>query len=152
MGSLRVIKNPPKAAIIGGGFIGPIHVEALRRIGVEVIGILGSTPERTRPLAERMGISRVYADLDELEADSAVGSVHITSPNQAHYEQTRRLLESGRHVVCEKPLATTSAETNALRSLARRRPRQASAVNYNVGKTLPRDARTRVAISAACSA
>lgn len=146
MGSPHVVKNPPKAAIIGGGFIGPVHVEALRRIGVEVVGILGSTPERTRPLADRLGISRVYANLDELEADPAVGSVHITSPNNVHYEQTRRLLESGRHVVCEKPLATNSVETKALRSLAHSLPRQASAVNYNVRYyPLCHEMRTRIA-------
>jgi predicted dehydrogenase len=146
MGLLHVVKDPPKAAIIGGGFIGPVHAEALRRIGVEVIGILGSRPERTRPLAERLGIGHVYADLDELLGDSAVGSVHITSPNQAHYEQTRRLFESGRHVVCEKPLATTSAETGALRALARNRTGQAAAVNYNVRYyPLCHEMRTRIA-------
>jgi predicted dehydrogenase len=118
--------------LIGGGFIGPVHAEALRRIGIEVVGLLGSTPDRARPLADRLGIRRVYADLDDLLGDPAVGAVHVTSPNPAHFEQARRVLESGRHVVCEKPLATTSAETSALVALAGAHPRQAAAVNYNV--------------------
>ncbi len=132
MGSPHLIKDPPRAALIGGGFIGPVHVEALRRIGVEVAGLLGSSPDRARPLADRLGIRRVYGDLDELLADAEVGAVHIASPNAFHFEQAQRVLESGRHVVCEKPLATTSAETAALCALAKAHPGQAAAVNYNV--------------------
>jgi predicted dehydrogenase len=119
-------------ALIGGGFIGPVHAEALRRIGVEVVGLMGSSPERARPLAARLGIPRVYRDLDELLADESVGSVHVASPNAAHFEHATRILSSGRHIVCEKPLATTSAETSTLVRLAASRPRQAAAVNYNV--------------------
>ncbi len=121
-----------KAALIGGGFIGPVHAEALRRIGVEVIGLLGSSPARARPLAQRLGIDRVYDDLDSLLADDQVHSVHIASPNYAHFDQARRVIESGRHLVCEKPLAITSAETATLRELSRVRRLQAAAVNYNV--------------------
>src|SRR5215218_7377231 len=108
MGSPRVVEGRPRAALIGGGFIGPVHAEALRRIGVEVAGLLGSSPARARPAADRLGIARVYADLDELLADPAVEVVHVASPDAAHFEQARRSLESGRHVVCEKPLATGS--------------------------------------------
>lgn len=132
MGTIHILSDPPEVALIGGGFIGPVHAEALRRIGVPVVGLLGSSPERARPLAERLGIPRVYADVDELLDDEAVGSVHVASPNGVHFEQARRVLESGRHVVCEKPLATTSAETATLRALAESRPKQAAAVNYNV--------------------
>ena len=132
MGSPHVLPRAPQAALIGGGFIGPVHVEALRRIGVPVVGLLGSSPERARPLAERLGIGRVYADLDDLLNDSKVEVVHIASPNAAHFEQARRALEAGRHVVCEKPLAVTSAQTAALCELARNRPGQAAAVNYNI--------------------
>jgi predicted dehydrogenase len=125
-------RRPPGVALIGGGFIGPVHAEALRRIGLEVVGLLGSSPDRARPLAGRLAIGRVYADLDELLADPAVGAVHVASPNACHFEQARRALLAGKHVVCEKPLATTSTETAALAALAASRPGQAAAVNYNV--------------------
>jgi len=121
----------PGAALIGTGFIGPVHVEALRRIGVPVVGILGSSPERSRQGAAALGIARAYASLDELLADAAVQVVHITSPNAAHYEQARRSLEAGRHVVCEKPLALTSSETAELVRVAERSGKVA-AVNYNI--------------------
>jgi predicted dehydrogenase len=132
MSSPRVIRGAPAAAVIGGGFIGPVHVEALRRIGVEVAGLLGSSLERAEGAARRLGIPRVYRDLDELLGDGQVGVVHVASPNAHHFEQARRVLESGRHVVCEKPLAVSSVETSALRALAELRPAQAAAVNYNV--------------------
>jgi predicted dehydrogenase len=132
MSAPRVARHRPGVALIGGGFIGPVHVEALRRIGIEVVGLLGSTPERARPLADRLGIRRVYHDLDDLLVDPAVGSVHVASPNAAHFQQVRRVLDSDRHVLCEKPLATTSDETSALCALASSRSRQGAAVNYNV--------------------
>lgn len=132
MASFAVVTGPIRSAVLGGGFIGPVHVEALRRIGVEVAGLLGSSPDRARPLADRLGIGRVYRDLDDLLADKTIQVVHVASPNGAHFEQARSLLERGLHVVCEKPLATTSAETRLLRDLALSRPDQASAVNYNV--------------------
>jgi predicted dehydrogenase len=128
----RVIPNAPAAALIGGGFIGPVHAEALRRIGVPIVGLLGSSPERAATTARALGIATIYRDLDELLGDSRALVVHIASPNTHHFEQARRVLESGRHVVCEKPLATSSSETKALQALAQSRPDQAAAVNYNV--------------------
>jgi predicted dehydrogenase len=119
-------------ALIGGGFIGPVHAEALRRIGVNVVGLLGSSPERARPLADRLGIARVYTDLDDLLGDPEAGAVHIASPNASHFFQAKAALEAGKHVVCEKPLATTSSETGELTALAATRPDLATAVNYNV--------------------
>jgi predicted dehydrogenase len=149
MGSPYFIPEAPGAAVIGGGFIGPVHVEALRRIGVEVVGLLGSSPERASGTARRLGIPRVYRDLDDLLADNRAGVVHVASPNAEHFEQARRVLESGRHVICEKPLATTSADTAALRGLAESRPSQASAVNYNIRYyPLCREIRERIAAGA----
>src|SRR4051794_5936928 len=93
------------AALIGGGFIGPVHAEALRRIGVPVVGLLGSSRERAQPLANRLGIPRIYNTLEDLLADPAVAVVHIASPNAHHYPQAEAALRAGKHVVCEKPLA-----------------------------------------------
>jgi predicted dehydrogenase len=132
MGSPFLIPGAPGAAVIGGGFIGPVHVEALRRIGVNVTGLLGSSPERTARVAARLAIPRVYRDLDELLADAAAAVVHVASPNAEHAHQAQRVLESGRHLVCEKPLATSSRQTAGLVSLAHSRPAQAAAVNYNI--------------------
>ncbi len=118
--------------MIGGGFIGPVHVEALRRIGVRTVGLLGSSPQRARQTAEQLAIARVYRDLEDLLQDADVQAVHVASPNASHFHQTKAVLESGRHVICEKPLAVSSRETAELVGMARSRPGQVAAVNYNV--------------------
>jgi predicted dehydrogenase len=103
-----------KAAVVGTGFIGVVHVDALRRLGVEVTGVVGSTPERAA--AKKLG--PVYESYDALLADDGVDVVHLTTPNHLHYPQVKDALEAGKHVVCEKPLATTSAESEELLALA----------------------------------
>jgi predicted dehydrogenase len=106
------------AAVIGTGFIGTVHVEALRRIGVQVRGVLGSTPERGERRATALGVPRAYPSLDELLDDPAVEVVHVTSPNDLHLPQAKAILAAGRHVVCEKPLAMSATESRELVDLA----------------------------------
>jgi predicted dehydrogenase len=106
------------AAVIGTGFIGTVHVEALRRIGVQVRGVLGSTPERGRVRADALGVPRAYDSLAHLLDDSSVDVVHVTSPNDLHVSQTRDALRAGKHVICEKPLAMTAEESAELVRLA----------------------------------
>lgn len=120
-----------QVAIIGTGFMGPAHTEALRRLGLEVRGILGSTAVKSQQAAAQLGIPKAYGDLDELLADEAVQAVHITSPNRHHFEQASRVLRAGKHVHCEKPLAMTAAESRALVELARESGVVAG-VNYNI--------------------
>jgi predicted dehydrogenase len=119
------------AAIIGTGFIGPVHLEGLRRLGVPVCGVMGSSPEKSRLAAERLGVTRCYASLKELLADPSVAAVHITSPNREHFSQTMACLEAGKHVLCEKPLAMNSGESQKLVDAAKRSDR-VCAVNYNI--------------------
>jgi len=119
------------AAVIGTGFIGTVHVEALRRIGVQMRGVLGSSPERGRVRAEALGVGRSYASLDELLDDPSVDVVHVTSPNHLHVPQTERILASGRHVICEKPLAMSAVESQGLVELAERTG-LVNAVNFNI--------------------
>ncbi len=120
-----------QAAVIGTGFIGPVHVEGLRRAGVEVVGVLGSQPEKSLRAAESLGIEKAYANLDELLSDDAVDCVHIASPNQAHFEQAARCLSAEKHVLCEKPLAMNSSESRQLVTLAAKAG-LAAGVNYNI--------------------
>ena len=102
------------AAVIGTGFIGTVHVEQLRRIGVDVRGVLGSSPDRGAARAESLSVGRAYGSLDEILADPTVHVVHVTSPNHLHVPQAAAILAAGKHVVCEKPLAMTAAESAGL--------------------------------------
>ncbi len=120
-----------EAAVIGTGFIGPAHVEALRRLGIEVVGIAGSSPERARPKAEELNIQKVYEDWRDLVADPSVNVVHITTPNYLHYPMAKAAIEAGKHVVCEKPLAMNSHESADLLRLAEEAG-VVHAVNYNI--------------------
>lgn len=119
------------AAVIGSGFIGTVHIEALRRLGVQVHGLLGSSPERGAASAQRLGVPKAYASLDDLLADERVEVVHVTSPNHLHYPQVREILAAGRNVVCEKPLAMSSAESGDLVQRAAASGR-VNAVNFNI--------------------
>lgn len=103
--------NEVKAGVVGVGFIGVAHVEALRRLGVEVAGVVGSSPERAQTKAEAAGLGRVYSSVEEMAADPGIDVIHIASPNYAHADQVRTVLAAGKHVVCEKPLALSSADT-----------------------------------------
>jgi predicted dehydrogenase len=118
------------AAVIGTGFIGTVHIGALRRLGVPIAGVVGSSAARGADRASALGIGRAYASLDELLADPAVQVVHVTSPNVAHYPQVKAILAAGKHVICEKPLAMTSAQSAEMVALARASGRIA-AVCYN---------------------
>lgn len=117
--------------MIGTGFIGTVHVEALRRIGVQVRGVLGSTPERGAARAEALGVRRAYGSLGDLLDDDTVDVVHVTSPNDLHLSQSRAALAAGKHVVCEKPLALTARESAELVRLAAA-SRLVNATNFNI--------------------
>jgi predicted dehydrogenase len=119
------------AAVIGAGFIGAAHIEALRRLHIPVRGLLGRTHDGGSQRADDLGVARAYSSLDELLADPAVDVVHVASPNAAHFPQVRQILQAGRHVVCEKPLATTSAESSMLAAEARTAG-VVAAVNFNL--------------------
>ena len=119
------------AAVVGSGFIGTVHIEALRRIGVRVVGLLEATPDLGVTRAAELGLPRAYASLADLLADESVQVVHVTSPNELHHPQAREVLAAGRHVVCEKPLAMTSAESAELVALAAVSG-LVNAVNFNI--------------------
>ena len=121
-----------RAGIIGGGFIGPVHMEALRRLGVQVTAIGGS--RSCESLAKQWGIPEVFPskDVEGLIQNENVDVVHITSPNRYHYSQALTALDAGKHVICEKPLAMTSEETGLICDKVRRLKKQIFAVNYNV--------------------
>ncbi|MFP4323143.1 MAG: Gfo/Idh/MocA family protein, partial [Anaerolineales bacterium] len=121
-----------KIAVVGTGFIGPVHAEALARLGFTVRGILGSSPEYSQASAESLGLAVGYASYDDILNDAEVDAVHIATPNKTHLDMSKRALEAGKHVVCEKPLAMNAQETAELVKVAQAHPHLISAVNYNI--------------------
>jgi predicted dehydrogenase len=94
------------------------HTEALRRLGVDVVGVAGRSPARAREVAGRLGLATAYDSVDALVTDDSLAAVHVTSPNDVHAEQAAAALRAGRHVICEKPLGVSAGETAALVDLA----------------------------------
>ncbi len=120
-----------RTAVIGAGFIGPVHVEALRRLGIEVTGILGISDDESRQAARTLGLPRAYESLEQILSDDTVQAVHVATPNRLHYRMAGEALKAGKHVLCEKPLAMNSTESGELVALAAR-TKLAAGVNYNI--------------------
>jgi predicted dehydrogenase len=114
-----------RAAVFGTGFMGRVHLEALRRLGsVEVYAIAHPQVDKARRLAEQFPAERVVADYREILEDAAVDAVHICTPNALHFPMAMAALEAGKHVLCEKPLATSAADARALVAAAARAGRR----------------------------
>ena len=125
------MKSPFKACVIGTGFIGAVHVEALKRAGVDVLAAIGSTQAKTEEASIRLGLPQKLDSLESCLRSPNIDSVHIATPNHLHHSQVKAVLAAGKHVLCEKPLAVTSAETRELVQLAADN-RMAAAVAYNI--------------------
>jgi predicted dehydrogenase len=117
--------------VAGTGFIGPAHVEGLRRNGIQVLGLAEATEERARQKAAEMGIPRAYGSLEAMLGDPEIDVVHLATPNYLHYPHAKAALMAGKHVVCEKPLAMNTKESGELVQLAAQK-RLVNAVNHNI--------------------
>src|SRR3954462_5795192 len=104
-----------KAGIIGTGFIGPAHVEALRRLGfVEVAAVAERGDDLAKAKAEQLSIPKPYGDYRKLPADPEIQVVHNCTPNHLHFAINKEILAAKKHIISEKPLAMTSAESREL--------------------------------------
>jgi len=121
-----------KVGVIGTGFIGPAHIEALRRLGnIEVAALAECSEGVAKSKAEMLGIEKYYGDYKQLLKDRDIQSVHICSPNYLHYQMAKEALEAGKHTICEKPLAISVAEAEELVELADKKG-LVNAVNFNI--------------------
>lgn len=108
-----------KIGVVGTGFIGPAHIEALRRLpNVEVVALCEVTAELARQKADQLGIERSYI-FDELIQQADIQAIHICTPNFLHYSQSKAALLAGKHVICEKPLAKDLHEAEELVQIAK---------------------------------
>jgi predicted dehydrogenase len=137
---------PVNVAIVGSGFMGAAHVDALRRVpGVQVVAIASVDLPRARELAGQFGIPHATSDWRELLGRDDVHAVHNCTPNNLHFEVNKALLEAGKHVLSEKPLTMTSRESAELVRLARQKG-VVTAINFNYrGYPLVQQARAAIA-------
>lgn len=111
--------------------MGSTHIEMLRRIGVEVVGAIGISPEETQAGCSQLALPNRYASFEDICADPEVDVVHLCTPNYLHFPQAKAALQAGKHVICEKPLTNTSAEARELTELAEA-SKLVGVVNYNL--------------------
>jgi predicted dehydrogenase len=132
--------------LVGAGFVGPHHIDAVRRLGfVDIVAVAGSTDESGRLKAESLGARRGYGSYQALIDDPEVQVVHNATPNHLHYEVTSAALARGKHVVSDKPLAMTAAQSKKLVDEAKRAG-VVTAVTFNYrGNPLVQQARTSIA-------
>ncbi len=106
-------------AVIGTGFVGRVHLEGLRRLGyVHIYAIGERRPDKAAQMAEQFHVDRCETDYHRLLNDPSVDAIHICTPNAAHFPIARDALKAGKHVLCEKPLATSLEEGRQLVALA----------------------------------
>lgn len=102
------------AAFIGGGFMGQVHSRAARAAGAQLIGVASTSARSAALAAPALGVDRVFDSVAALVGESSVDVVHVCSPNSTHAEYAQAALVAGKHVICEKPLATSVADAAAL--------------------------------------
>ncbi|SFV04730.1 Gfo/Idh/MocA family protein [Alicyclobacillus macrosporangiidus] len=108
-----------RAAVIGIGFIGPAHIEAVRRLGfADVVAVVGSSLDQARQKAEELGVPKAYGDYREVLHDPEIDVIHNCTPNHLHFEINKAAILAGKHVLSEKPLAITAGECRELCELA----------------------------------
>lgn len=132
-------------AIVGTGMIGAVHRRAALLAGAIVRGVSASSPERATEMARAWDVPRAYRDIEEIIADPQVQVVHVCTPNHLHRAMAQAALEAGKHVVCEKPLATTLEDARTLASLAASTGRVATVPFVYRYHPVVREARARIA-------
>lgn len=109
-----------KTAVVGTGFMGRVHLEALRRVEfVDVVAVVGRELTRAQKLADGYGVGATD-NFRKLLQDPTLDAVHICTPNATHYSMVKDALQAGKHVLCEKPVTTTAEEARELMSLAQK--------------------------------
>src|SRR5262245_3109312 len=97
-----------KVGVVGTGFMGRTHLEALCRLGsVEIEAVAGTSLEKAQQLASGFPVNRATGDYREIVNDPSIDAVHVCTPNAQHFPIAEAALRAGKHVLCEKPLATT---------------------------------------------
>jgi predicted dehydrogenase len=138
-------ERPLRVAIAGTGFIGEVHARAVRRAGARLVGVAASTPERGRTAARLLDAEAAFAHAEAMATSPDVDVVHICTPNHLHAGLAEATLAAGKHVVCEKPLATDASAARRLATAAAGSGRVATVPFVYRFYPLVREARAEVA-------
>ncbi|MEW1823217.1 Gfo/Idh/MocA family oxidoreductase [Arthrobacter sp. NPDC080031] len=133
-----------RAAFVGAGFMAEVHSRAARAAGAEIAGIASSSHASAARAKDRLGVIQAYASVQDLVEDDTIDVIHVCTPNVTHFALADAALRAGKHVVCEKPLATSVQEAEKLTALARTQRRTAAVPFIYRFHPMVREARARV--------
>ncbi len=121
-----------RTAVIGTGFMGRSHLEALRRVeNVDVVEVAGTSLDKAKAAGAGYNVLNATGDWRDVIADPSIDAVHITTPNVSHFPIAKAAFEAGKHVLCEKPLAMSVAEAEELVTLQARKKLRGG-LNHNL--------------------
>src|SRR5690349_9123338 len=121
-----------KTAVIGAGFMGKVHSEAIRRLGnVDIVAVAAVSAEEASTFAKAIGVDRSTGDYKELLADKTIEAVHVCTPNALHFPVSRDAMKAGKAVLCEMPLAMSVAEARQMVDVAKKTG-LANCTNHNL--------------------
>jgi predicted dehydrogenase len=110
--------SPLRAGFVGAGFMAEVHSRAARASGAEIAGIASSSPASAARAKDRLGAEQAYASVQDLLQDDTIDVIHVCTPNSTHHALAEAVINAGKHVVCEKPLATNVHDATKLTELA----------------------------------
>lgn len=134
-----------RAGFVGAGFMAEVHSRAARAAGADIAAIASSSRASADRAKDRLGVQRAYDSAQDLFEDDAIDVIHICSPNSTHYALAEAALKAGKHVVCEKPLATNVQDATELVELAARAGTVATVPFVYRFHPMIREARERIA-------
>ncbi|MBI4876457.1 MAG: Gfo/Idh/MocA family oxidoreductase [Acidobacteria bacterium] len=121
-----------KTAVIGAGFMGRVHAEAIRRLGnVDIVAVAAISDDEASRFGRAIGVERTTADYQSITADPSIEAVHVCTPNALHYPISKAAMEAGKAVLCEKPLAMSEAEAQDMVATAEKKG-VVNCVNHNL--------------------
>lgn len=120
-----------KVGVIGSGFMGVAHIEALRRIGgIEIVAIASDDLPKARSLAAQFEIPQIFEDWKKIIENDQVQVIHNCTPNHLHFDINKQAIQAGKHIISEKPLTVTAKESAELLKLLEKQP-VVHAINFN---------------------
>ncbi|MET3368323.1 Gfo/Idh/MocA family oxidoreductase [Arthrobacter sp. M2012083] len=134
-----------RAGFVGAGFMAEVHSRAARAAGADIAGIASSSRASAEHAKDRLGVQQAYASVHDLVEDDAIDVIHICTPNSTHYGLAKTALKAGKHVVCEKPLATNVQDATELVALAAKAGTVATVPFIYRFHPMVREARERIA-------